>query len=279
MSRVALVVQARMGSTRLPGKVLRGVGGVPLLALMLERLSHVRNDVTLVVATTHSVDDDAIVSVARRADVRTFRGHATDLLDRHIEAALTLGADVVVKVPSDCPLIDPELVDDVLDVFLAADGMLAYASNLHPRTHADGNDVEVMAVEALLRAHGETERPIDREHTTPYIVEHPDWFPSRNVRSRDTRDAARFRHVVDYIEDLVAVNAIDEALCTKTRRPYGHREIISLLEARPDIVAMNAMHVGDSWQRRHAMALVHREPVKGMHHARTRDIEDRRLRG
>ena len=139
--------------------------------------------------------------------------------------------------------------------------------------------VSYHVVEALLRAHGETERPIDREHTTPYIVEHPDWFPSRNVRSRDTRDAARFRHVVDYIEDLVAVNAIDEALRTKTRRPYGHREIISLLEARPDIVAMNAMHVGDSWQRRHAMALVHREPVKGMHHARTRDIEDRRLRG
>lgn len=266
-----------MGSTRLPGKVLRDVGGKPLLALMLERLRYVRTQVELVVATTHDEADDAVVALARRVGVRAFRGHETDLLDRHIEAALTVGADVVVKVPSDCPLIDPELVDDVLDVFLAADGVLAYASNLHPRTHADGNDVEVIAVEALLRAHGETARAIDREHTTPYIVEHPDWFPARNVRSRDMREAARFRHVVDYIEDLVAVNAIHEALHAESTRPYGHRAIVSLLEARPDIVAMNVMHVGDSWQRRHAIALSHREHSKGMHHARSRDIEARRL--
>lgn len=273
---IALVVQARLGSTRLPRKVLRDVGPRSLLSCMLERLAWVRTDVQVVVATTTRPEDDAICDVAASAGARVFRGHETDLLDRHIRAARSVGADVVVKVPSDCPLIDPALVDEALHVFLGARGALDYVSNLHPRTYADGNDVEVMSRAALEEAHAAATRAIDFEHTTPFLVDHPRRFIARNVVARGGAEASRFRYVVDYVEDLEVVRAVDAALRVEGA-PYGHRAIAALLESRPDIVAMNAMHVGDCWQRRLSSGAT--APSKGVEHARPHDVEIRRVRG
>src|SRR3954468_11131426 len=174
--RTVVVVQARTGSTRLPGKVLLPVAGAPLLARMLERVRAATTPFEIVVATTIDPSDDPVVDLCRSEGARIFRGHPTDLLDRHVMAARELRADAVVKIPSDCPLIDPAAIDRVLGAFEGD-----FTSNLHPATWPDGHDVEIMTVEALETAHREATKPHEREHTTPFVWDQPQRFRCTNV--------------------------------------------------------------------------------------------------
>lgn len=179
--RVVTIVQARTGSTRLPNKVLRPLAGAPLLARMVERVRAARLAGTVVVATTTEPGDDPIADLCRAAGLACFRGDPLDLLDRHYQAALAYAATAVVKIPSDCPLIDPTIIDRVLGHFLDHPGAFDFVSNLHPASYPDGNDVEVMTLEALATAWREATRPLEREHTTPYLWENPDRFRIGNV--------------------------------------------------------------------------------------------------
>src|SRR5262249_25121812 len=157
----------------LPGKVLLPLAGRTVLEAQLARIQAAPARFELVVATTTLPADDAIVGVCRRAGVRCFRGHPTDLLDRHVRAARVLRADVVVKIPSDCPLIDPSAIARVLDA-PNDEGGEDYRSNLHPVTWPDGNDVEVMGRAALEQAWLLATRLYEREHTTPFLWTRPD---------------------------------------------------------------------------------------------------------
>lgn len=150
--KVVVICQARTGSTRLSGKVLLPLAGEPLLLRFLERVSMSKYAANLVVATTYKPQDDEIVSLCEGAGYAVFRGHETDLLDRHFQAACAMEADVVVKIPTDCPLIDPRVIDLVIDTYLAAYPHVDYVSNLHPGTWPDGNDVEVMTCECVRRS-------------------------------------------------------------------------------------------------------------------------------
>src|SRR5262245_58175214 len=141
--KVVAVVQARVGSTRLPGKVLLPLHGRPLLERMLARVQQARSLDEVVVATSRLAMDASIVKLAAALGVRCVVGHPDDLVDRHLQAARDTGADVVVKIPSDCPLIDPAIIDDVVGYFRAQHPRYAYVSNLHPASWPDGNDVEV----------------------------------------------------------------------------------------------------------------------------------------
>lgn len=244
--RTVVVVQARAGSTRLPNKVLLPICGAPALTRMLERLRAVRSDVTLVVATTTDAADDAIVALADAAAVPSFRGHPTDCLDRHVQAARAFAADVVVKIPSDCPLIDPAIVDRVLAAFdpVAHD----YVSNLHPQSWPDGNDVEVMPLAALELAAREADRPFQREHTTPFLWDQPARFRIGNVAwERDLSRSHRF--VLDYAEDLAFIRAVYEALWRPERPVFGLDEILALCAARPELMELNAKYCGVNWYR------------------------------
>src|SRR5262249_8649089 len=147
--RIVVVVQARTASTRLPGKVLLPLAHRPLLYRMLERVLAAQTPSDVVVATTINGEDDAIVDVAEAAGVAWVRGHPTDLLDRHYAAAVECRADIVVKIPSDCPLIDPGVIDRVIGHYKAHAGRVDFVSNLHPATYPDGNDVEVMPLGVL----------------------------------------------------------------------------------------------------------------------------------
>jgi len=168
-----VVVQARTGSTRLPGKVMMPLAGRPLLERMIERVRAASTPFELVVATTTETADDAVRALCRDADVACYSGHPTDLLDRHYRAALPFAPDAVVKIPSDCPLIDPAVIDRVLGAYGERAGGVDYASNLHPATYPDGNDVEVVAAGVLEEAWREAALPFEREHTTPFIWERP----------------------------------------------------------------------------------------------------------
>jgi spore coat polysaccharide biosynthesis protein SpsF len=249
--KTVVVIQARTGSSRLPAKVLRPLGGRTVLSRMIERVRAATRFDEVVVATTTRSEDDAIVNLARWAGARVERGHPTDLLDRHLEVARARDADVVVKIPSDCPLIDPAVIDRVIGQFLDH-GSFDYVSNLHPATYPDGNDVEVMSREALEIAAQEAVRPLEREHTTPFLWDQPHRFSIGNVRWESGRDCSQtHRLVLDYAEDHALICAVFDELWTPTRPIFPLAEIVALLDARPDLRAINAVHLGVSWYRHH----------------------------
>lgn len=243
-----VVVQARVGSSRLPGKVLLPVAGAPLLARMLERVRAAHTPFQLVVATTTAAEDDPIVDLCERVDVPCFRGHEADLLDRHLQAARAFHADVVVKIPSDCPLIDPAAIDRVLSAF---GHELDYLSNLHPASWPDGHDVEVIARDALERAHREATKPHEREHTTPYLWDRPGRFRVGNVRWETGRDLSMtHRMTIDYPEDYAFVRAAYDALWSPSRC-FSLAETLAFLDEHPDVFALNARYAGVNWYRHH----------------------------
>lgn len=248
---VVTVVQARTGSTRLPGKVLLPLLGQPLLLRMVERLHAARLAGVVVVATTTDLVDDPIEALCLAEGIPCFRGHPTDLLDRHLRAAQWLEADAVVKIPSDCPLIDPAIVDRVIGHFLRRPGRYDYVSNLHPPTYPDGNDVEIMTMAALQTAWREAGRDFEREHTTPYLWERPERFRLGNVAWETGRNLAHtHRWTLDYHEDYLLIQAIFEALYPANPL-FGLADILALLQRRPELMAINRRHVGVTWYRHH----------------------------
>lgn len=249
---VVIVVQARLGSTRLPAKVLKDLGGKPLLARMLERLQRVRTRSRVIVATTTDPADDPIVTLCDRLGVEVFRGHPTDLLDRHYRAAAAADAGIVAKIPSDCPLIDPEIVDRVFARFAAGDS--DYVSNLHPASWPDGNDVEVMRFAALETAWREAALDMEREHTTPFLWERPERFRLANV-AWDGAEACRdcsltHRWTLDYPEDYEFIRRVFETLYP-INPDFGCRDILRLVGDRPELAAINARYLGVNWYRHH----------------------------
>ncbi len=250
---IALVVQARTGSTRCPGKVLAEIAGRPMLALMLERLALARTpDAKVVLATTTEPADDPLAQLGHALGVETFRGHPTDLLDRHLRAAQAVGARAVAKIPSDCPLVDPRVVERVLGAYLAEEGRVDYVGNLHPASWPDGNDVEVMSLEALATAHREAARPHEREHTTPFLWDQPERFRVRSVLWGAGRDLSMsHRFTVDYPEDVAFVRAVFEALLPTKGLGFSVDDVCALLDERPEIFALNARYAGVNWYRHH----------------------------
>ncbi|HEY7373886.1 MAG TPA: glycosyltransferase family protein [Polyangia bacterium] len=253
MLKIVAVIQARMGSTRLPGKVLLPLRGRPILERMLARVRQAASLDEIVVATTRMAVDASIVRLAAALGVRCVIGHPDDLVDRHLQAARETGADAIVKIPSDCPLIDPAIIDEVVGFYRANHARYAYVSNLHPASWPDGNDVEVMRRDALEATWREAKRPYEREHTTPFIWDQPERFPVGNVAWASGRDlSASHRVVLDYPEDYALIAALYEALATVDDQPaFDVDAMVAHLDAHPELRAVNAMHVGKSWITAH----------------------------
>ena len=255
---IIVVVQARMGSTRLPGKVLLpAAGSSTVLARMLERVRAASMPSEVVVATTELPEDQRIVEVAHELEIACVRGHETDLLDRHITVARLFDADIVVKIPSDCPLIDPATIDRVIGSFLAhaERGRIDYVSNLHPASWPDGFDVEVMSRNALELAHREARRPLDREHTTPFLWDHPERFAIANITWNRPFDASKaYRLTLDYPQDYFVIREVFDELWSPHRH-FTLDQILDLLDDRPDLTEGNARYRGTSWMDRHRSEL------------------------
>src|SRR5207245_2630068 len=200
---IAAIVQARMGSTRLPGKTLADVAGKPMLARLVERARRIPGVERVIIATTEKPADEAILRFAADHDLPAYAGSEEDVLDRFYQAARRFGVSVVVRVTPDCPLLDPAVAGLVLRRFLDAAGELDYASNTQPPTFPDGQDTEVFSAAALARAWREARLPSEREHVTPYIWKHPDRFRLANVRH--AADLARMRWTVDEAAELEVV--------------------------------------------------------------------------
>lgn len=233
-----------MGSTRLPGKVLKDLGGETALSRVVHRLGGAELIDELLIATTDRPADDSIVEESNRRSVPFFRGSEDDVLDRYIRAAQSSQAEIVVRITSDCPLIDPGIADKTIAAFF--DARADYASNVLTRTYPRGLDIEVMTLEALKRAwHGATES-YERAHVTPFIYQHPGDFEILSVMGEE--DYSHHRWTLDTLEDLAFIRAIYDRVAD--RNNFGWREVLNVLDREPELMEINrsvmqkALHEG-----------------------------------
>jgi spore coat polysaccharide biosynthesis protein SpsF len=236
--------------------------GKPLLFRIYERVKRSNYAGDVVIITSRNSSDDPLADFCAENNLPFFRGHPTDLLDRHYKAAKKYKADVVVKIPSDCPLIDPAVIDKVIKYYLENFGRYDYVSNLHPATYPDGNDVEVMSVEAIEIAWKEAGKDFEREHTTPYLWEHPEQFRISNVEWSVGLDySSTHRWTIDYEEDYVFIRSVYEELFTK--KPwFGINDILDLLKEKPYLGFINNKYLGRYWYEKHLDSLKNIEQFK-----------------
>ncbi|MFZ5608515.1 MAG: cytidylyltransferase domain-containing protein [Pseudomonadota bacterium] len=232
---ILCVLQARMGSTRLPGKVLAPILGKPMLARQIERIARARLLDRLVIATSGQAEDDPLAALAQALKVDCYRGAVDDVLDRFYQCAKRYNADHVVRLTGDCPLIDPDLIDAVVRLHLA--GRHDYSSNVLPPTYPDGLDVEAMTRQALNLAWENASKPSQREHVTSYITGRAKGFSIGNLTSEIDRSSQRW--TVDEPEDLAFVQAVFAALYPDNPRFSSH-DVLDFLGAHPDVAALNS---------------------------------------
>lgn len=228
---IVAIVQARMGSTRLPGKVMRPLLEKPILLHVLDRINRVKSIHRIVVATTVHQQDDPIDRLAREHGYDVYRGSEEDVLDRYYHAARAYGADVVVRITADCPLIAPSVIEQVLEYYLRAEGAYDYVSNTLVRTYPRGMDTEVFAFESLHVAWKEARDPASREHVTLYIYRQPDRFRLGSVTY--PQDLSSWRLTVDTIEDFELVKRVIESLYPQ-KPQFDFVDIIDVLERHPE---------------------------------------------
>ncbi|MBM4171020.1 MAG: acylneuraminate cytidylyltransferase [Ignavibacteria bacterium] len=245
--KIITVIQARLSSSRLPGKVLLPILEKPLLSRMIERVEKSKYIGKVVVATSTNQEDDKIEELCKSENITCFRGHLTDLLDRHYQAALKYDADAVVKIPSDCPLIDPEIIDLVIKYYMEKLKDYDYVSNLHPPTYPDGNDVEIMSIAALRKAWQESTKYYEREHTTPYFWENPQKFRIGNVLwSKGVDYSTTHRWTIDYEEDYQFIKRVFEELYPNNQM-FGINDILNLVLKNSEVYDINKKHLGKFW--------------------------------
>jgi spore coat polysaccharide biosynthesis protein SpsF len=243
--RTVAIVQARLGSSRLPGKVLHDLAGDTMLARVVARLRAARTIDDIVIATTMSESDDPLVREAARLGVHAWRGSEQNVLARYIGAARKYHAGAVVRVTSDCPLLDPETVDRVVTSLRAA--ALDYSSNTHVRSFPRGLDVEAFYLETLEKIFRSATSAAAKEHVTAYVMEKPNEFAIHQV-SAETDDSD-LRWTVDTAEDLELIRTLFGELGLATIRPY--REVVAAVRARPELATINAHITQKNWQDSH----------------------------
>jgi glutamate-1-semialdehyde 2,1-aminomutase len=230
--KTVAVVQARMGSSRLPGKVLKEVGGRPMIQFLLERLARARTVDAIVLATSSAASSDSLAEFVRGLGYDVYRGSEDDVLDRTYQAGLAAKATTVVRITGDCPLVDPALVDEAVAAFVA--GSVDYLSNVAPPTYPDGLDIEVLSFAALERAWSEAKAPAEREHVTSFIRESGHF---RVANLAGNLDHSGERWTVDEPADLAVVRGVVDHL--GGRSDFGWQEVIDLAETQPELFAAN----------------------------------------
>lgn len=235
--RVVAIVQARLGSTRLPGKVLRPLAGRPMLSHMIERLQQARLLADILIATTSLAQDHRIIELARQAGVASYAGPVDDVLARHVGAAQKAGADVIVRITADCPLIDPQTVDSAVQYFLAHD--YDFVDDGAERALPRGLDVSVFSRQALERADLAAQDAASREHVTLYMYRHPDQFRVGQFPVSPELHHPEWRLCVDEEDDFKLIEEIYRRLY-QPGSIIDMRAVARLLESEPALLQINA---------------------------------------
>jgi len=229
-----------MGSRRLPGKVLKTLRSKSVLGHVIIRVKACPLVDQIIVATTDSLADDVVVAESARYGVSLFRGSENDVLGRYYLAAKQYSTDVIIRITSDCPLLDPRLLTQMLDKFssLKAAGMrIDYLSNTLTRTYPRGLDAEIFTFDTLARAHAQATQLDQREHVTQYIYQHPEIFSLHQYEGKV--DLSQHRWTLDTSEDFVFLDAVYSAL-GETDDLFTTESVLALLNARPELVKINA---------------------------------------
>ncbi len=232
--KIVAIIQARMGSTRLPGKVLLDLAGKPLLERVVQRCRRAAELAEVIIATTDNVAGDPIAELCAVRHWPCFRGSEDDVLDRYYQAARWSKAETVVRITSDCPLLEPEVIQRCVREFLEPPPVDYAGNGLPPLTFPRGLDVEVFSFAALERAWHEDGNPAWREHVTPYIYRHPEVYRLRAVVN--DVDYSDMRWCIDTQEDLALVRNIYEAFGTDG---FSWREVVTLLQQNPQWLELN----------------------------------------
>jgi len=246
-NKIVVFVQTRMQSTRLPGKVMNKVDGREIILYQIERIKRSRLIDQVVIITTVNKADDCIYELCERNSIDCYRGSEIDLLDRHYQAALKYNAGFVIKIPSDSPLTDPKIIDDVVGLWVNNPEKYDYVSNLHPPSFPDGLDVEGCPIDVLESAWKNSSKDYEREHTFPFIWDNPSRFRIGNVESKYGDMFTTHRWTLDYQEDFDFLKTIFEIFRDKT--DFDMCDVIDIVKKHPEIGQINSMYNGVNWYR------------------------------
>ena len=233
---ITCIIQARMGSTRLPGKTMEKITkDERVIDFVVEQLKFSKIIEKIIVAIPDSIEDDVTYNHLLSKKIQTYRGSSRNVLDRYYQCAKNISSSVIVRVTADCPLIDPEIVDKVITKFIK--NKFDYVSNTHPRTFPYGTETEVFSFNALEKAWNETRNDFDREHVTPYFYKNPNKFSIGNVIQE--KNQSNYRWTIDYNEDLELVKYIANNIIKK---PILTSDIINLIIKNPNLLKINESH-------------------------------------
>jgi spore coat polysaccharide biosynthesis protein SpsF len=234
---ILAILQARLSSRRLPQKVLKPLLGKPMILRQIERLQRSKKIDKLVVATSNESSDDSIETLCRLNDIHCFRGSLNNVLDRYYQAASLDNPDFIVRLTADCPLTDPNVIDDVISFYMEGD--YDYASNALSPTFPDGLDIEIFKYSCLKQAWIEARLSSEYEHATPYIYNNPKKFKLGNYENSE--DLSHLRWTVDEPEDFEFVTKIYESLYP-TNPEFSMYDILGLLDKQPNLININNMY-------------------------------------
>lgn len=236
--KASAIVQARFGSTRLPGKIFKDICGKPVLWHVVNRLSHSKLLDKIIVATTILPEDDVVEKFCTENNILFSRGSSEDVLSRYYEAAKKFEAEIVIRITSDCPVIDPQILDTMIEEFTAASKTknIDYMSNSIQRTFPRGLDVEIFTFDVLEKIFNEAVQTYEREHVTPYIYQHPEIFKIKNFAGE--KDYSFHRWTVDTPADYELIKKIYDELYDP-EKIFLFSDILKLFEQQPDLININ----------------------------------------
>ncbi|MBW8010250.1 MAG: NTP transferase domain-containing protein [Chloroflexi bacterium] len=236
--KIVTIIQGRMASSRLPGKILEDLGGRPVLGWVVERARRAQRIDEVVVATTSDPSDDPVVEFCKTNGYQYYRGSMNDVLERYYQAAKEFNADVIVRLTADCPLIDSAMIDHTVETFLSTHPPLDFAANRLPmeRTVPVGLDIEVCTFSALETAWQQADQPHQREHVMPYFYEHAERFNILHIKNDP--DYGHLRWTVDTPEDLMLLRKLVSFF--EGRDDFSWQEVLDLYENNPEWAEINA---------------------------------------
>lgn len=232
-SRITVIIQVRVGSQRLAKKVLRKILGKPMIWYVLKRVKRIKKIQQIVIATTIQKEDDIIVKIAKENGIAVFRGSEIDVLDRYYNCAKEFNADPIIRITSDCPLIDPFLVNELLEYYIKHD--FDYVSNTIVPTYPDGLDIEIFSFKTLENAAINAKMRSEREHVSPYIKNHPKKFKLYNYKNK--KDLSTYRWTVDEPRDLQFIRKIYSQM--RPELIFSMKDVLSIILKNPKITDIN----------------------------------------
>jgi spore coat polysaccharide biosynthesis protein SpsF len=234
--KITVMIQARTGSNRLSGKVLSEIENKSMIWHVINRIKNIKSVQQIVLITTNEKSDQILLDIAKDEGIEGFAGDTTNVLNRHYQCALKMSADPIIRITSDCPIIDPCLVEEMLQFFLKHN--YDYVSNIHPATYPDGLDTEIFSFETLEKTSSNAKLNSEKEHVTPYMEKHPELFSIFNFENNE--DLSHIRLTVDQKEDLELIQKIYSIMSPKI--DFGLNEIKDILSKHPELFKINSKY-------------------------------------